>query len=166
MQHYDRVYRVLYGLMGSKEAAEDLAQDTFMELHKQATRLQPNTLLAAWLCKVALNKGYNALRGQRRARQRLESFATLQEGDPYTELSRIEDRARVREVLACLHERQSKILLLRYAGFSLAEMATILEVAPGSVGTLLARAEKAFAAAYDVMHPTEREDALKRGNDE
>ena len=162
MRHYDRVYRVLYSLVGTRETSEDLAQETFMELHRNASRLPADTTLGAWLCRVALNKGYNVLRDQKRAREKLESFAVLHNDDPYADFVRAEDQARVREVLSRLHERQSKILLLRYAGYSLAEMAVVLDVAPGSVGTLLARAEKAFVAAYECMHPVEPKSSLEK----
>jgi RNA polymerase sigma factor (sigma-70 family) len=64
------------------------------------------------------------------------------QADPHDELLRAEERARVREALARLPERQGKLLLLRYAGLSYAEVAATLESAPGSVGTLLARAER------------------------
>jgi RNA polymerase sigma-70 factor (ECF subfamily) len=40
-------------------------------------------------------------------------------------------------------------LLLRHAGYSYAEIAATLEVAVGSVGVLLARAEHAFRASYE-----------------
>src|SRR5205823_2793868 len=140
------------GLMVVREAAEDLAQETFLELYRHAPGVQAGATLPAWLCRVALNKGYNSLRGERRARQRLERFAVArEEDDPQDELVRSEDRALVREVLARLPERQSRLLLLRHAGLSLAEVASALEVAPGSVGTLLVRAERAFANAYEIM---------------
>ncbi|HYP18728.1 MAG TPA: sigma-70 family RNA polymerase sigma factor [Chloroflexia bacterium] len=155
LRHYDRVYRVVYGLVGSREASEDLAQETFLELHRRAAQLQPDTSLGAWLCRVALNKGYNVLRDGRRARLKLESLASMPADDPYAELLRAEDRARVRAVLSRLQERQVKILMMRYAGYSLAEMAAVLGLASGSMGTLLARAEKAFVAAYELMHPAE-----------
>src|SRR5437868_7089224 len=162
VRHYSRVHRVLYGLLGSREAAEDLAQETFLELYRHTPGTQAGATLAAWLCRVALNKGYNSLRGERRAQQRLERFAVARE-EPDDELIRSEERALVREVLARLPERQSRLLLLRHAGLSLAEVATALEVAPGSVGTLLVRAERAFANAYELMNggsgSSERSDA-------
>jgi DNA-directed RNA polymerase specialized sigma24 family protein len=40
-------------------------------------------------------------------------------------------------------------LLLRYAGLAYTEIAAIVDVAPGSVGTLPARAERAFMAEYE-----------------
>ncbi len=162
LRHYGQVYRVLYSLVGSREAAEDLAQETFLELYRHAPSLSQEATLVAWLCRVALNKGYNSLRGERRAQERLERFDAPQEIDPYAQLLRSEERSQVREVLARLQERQSKLLLLRYAGFSLAEVAAALNVAPGSVGTLLARAERAFVAAYEAMRIMEPEDSLEK----
>ena len=57
----------------------------------------------------------------------------------------------MRAAIAQLSERQGKLLALRYAGFSYAEIATILELRSNSVGTLLARAERAFVMAYDEL---------------
>lgn len=161
-RYYAQVYRVAYGLVGTNEAAEDLAQETFLELYRHAPALAPGVGLVSWLCRVALNKGYNSLRGEKRALQRIEQFAHPGQDDPYADLLRVEDRTRVREVLDKLSERQSKLLMLRYAGLSLAELAAALGVAPGSVGTLLARAERAFTAAYESMHPAEHDSMEKR----
>jgi RNA polymerase sigma-70 factor (ECF subfamily) len=147
-RHYAAVYRALYGLLGSREEAEDLAQETFLALYRNPPRPQPGASLAAWLCRVALNFGYNTLRGQARARARAERAAGRAPADgPEDLLLRAEERARVRAALAVLPERQARMLLLRYAGLSYAELAQALEIAPGSVGTLLARAEQAFVAA-------------------
>jgi RNA polymerase sigma-70 factor (ECF subfamily) len=72
-----------------------------------------------------------------------------QQSDPQDEYLRHEERERVRAALARLPERQGKLLLLRHAGLSYAEMAAALEVAPGSIGTLLVRAERAFLVEYE-----------------
>lgn len=157
-RYYNQVYRVLYRLTGTREAAEDLAQETFLTLYDNPPRLEVGTSLAAWLCRVALNRGYNALRGERRAALRIERAAeTIGESDPQAEALRSEERARVRASLERLPERQSKLLLLRHAGLSYAEIAAVLDVAPGSIGTLLARAERAFIVAYQQNEPIERE---------
>ena len=153
LRHYGQVYRVLYSLMGNHEEAEDLAQETFMALCYHPPARETNATLVAWLCRVALNKGYNALRGQRRAQQRIERFAEPPAHvDPHAELLRAEERARVRAAIAQLPERQGRLLLLRHAGLSYAEIAGALELAPGSVGTLLARAERAFLATYERLN--------------
>jgi len=163
MRYYSQVYRVLYSLLGSREGSEDLAQETFLELYRHVPTLQGDGALPAWLCRVALNKGYNVLRSELRAQQMLQRFMVGRE-EHYDEVERAEERALVRDVLARLPERQSKLLLLRHAGLSLAEIAPVLEVAASSVGTLLARAERAFAGAYELMRKVEKEDPTERGN--
>lgn len=161
LRHYGQVYRAVYGLVGSHEEAEDLAQETFLALYRHPPRLGAGVPLVGWLCRVALNQGYNALRGQNRARRRIERVAAPPAPiDPHAELLRAEKRARVRAVLARLPERQCKLLLLRHAGLAYAEIAAALEIAPGSIGTLLARAERAFLAAYERMEVAEGENSL------
>ncbi len=146
-QHYGQVYRVAYNLLSTREAAEDLAQETFLALYREPPPVA--TPLLAWLCRVALNRGYNSLRGERRGERRAALLAEPPaEIDPQSELLRAEERERVRATIAELPERQGQILLLRYAGLAYAEIAETLGIAPGSVGTLLARAERAFLARY------------------
>ncbi len=158
-RHYERVYRVVYNLVGSREEAEDLAQETFLALYHTPPSLKDGEGgLAAWLCRVALNRGYNTLRSNRRTQQRMERMGEplsgMEASDPYSMAVRAEERAYVQAILAQLPERQSKLLLLRYAGLSYAEIAATLGIAPGSVGTLLARAERAFLAksSQPVVH--------------
>ncbi len=158
LRHYERVYRVVYNLVGSREEAEDLVQETFLVLYNNPPTNDGGThgndtgeqRLAAWLCRVALNRGYNLLRGYQRSQKRMERWGAIDTGiapdDPYNEAVRTEERAYVRSLLARLPDRQSNLLLLRYAGLSYAEIASTLGVAQGSVGTLLARAERAFLA--------------------
>lgn len=148
-RHYATVYRALFGMLGAREPAEDLAQETFLALYRRPPRPEPGLSLAAWLCRVALNRASNALRSQRRELARVERLALPEaQPGPDDDALRAEARAQVRGALARLPARQAHLLLLRHAGLSYAEVAQALGVAPGSVGTLLARAEQAFVAAY------------------
>jgi RNA polymerase sigma-70 factor (ECF subfamily) len=150
LRHYAAVYRVLYGVVGNAQEAEDLAQEIFTALYRQPPRLNSSGALSAWLYRVAVNRAYNALRGNQRLQLRLGRVGveTQQQSDPQDEYLRREERERVRAALARLPERSAKLLLLRHAGLAYAEIAAALQVAPGSVGTLLVRAERAFLAAY------------------
>ena len=56
----------------------------------------------------------------------------------------------VRRTLAQLQPRQVQLLIMRQMDFSYADCAAAVGVAPGSIGTLLARAAKAFRKAYEV----------------
>jgi RNA polymerase sigma-70 factor (ECF subfamily) len=151
MRHHGPVYRVVYGLVDRRDMAEDVTQETFLELYRQPPILREDATLQAWLCRVALNRCRNLLRGERRSQERegrVFAEPSLGEYDPEALLLKSEEQARVRDALAQLTERQRTILLLRHAGLSYAEVAQLAVVAAGSVGTMLLRAERAFMEIY------------------
>ncbi|HHX45726.1 MAG TPA: hypothetical protein GX714_17355, partial [Chloroflexi bacterium] len=67
--------------------------------------------------------------------------------------ARREAQRRVRAVLRRIGKRQAALLVLRHSGLRYREIARVLGVAPGSVGTLLARAERAFMCQHERMYP-------------
>jgi RNA polymerase sigma-70 factor (ECF subfamily) len=149
--HYDGIYRVLFRLMGSPEEAADLAQETFLRLYRQRFSPWREHNIRAWLYRVATHLGYNTLRGrQRRERRQQVLSRSVEPGtpDPAEAAVRHEEQERVRQVLVELPARQSQLLFLYYAGLSYQELAQAVGVAPGSVGTLLARAKVAFESRY------------------
>lgn len=154
--HYDRVYGLLYRLMGNRAEAEDLTQEVFLQLHHHAFRrrlfsLQREHNIGAWLYRTATNMGYNAIRGRQRRWQRNLILVPDPAGSPGVdkEVEQREHATAVRRALARLPQRQTQLLLMRQMGFSYEECAQVCGVAPGSVGTLLARASKAFKQVYE-----------------
>lgn len=149
-RHYDRVYGILFRLVGERGEAEDLAQEVFLRLHDHARRRRTEENVGAWLYRVATNLGYNALRGRKRRQQRDLVLVPPPAGDDAeAALIRREERRVVRAALARLSERQAQLLILRQMEFSYAECAAVVGVAPASVGALLARAGRAFRDAYE-----------------
>ena len=150
LEHYAGICRYLTRLLGNAQEAEDLAQETFLRLYRQRFSAEQEHEARAWLYRVATNRAYNALRDEKRRQRRQELAASNSETvqDPVEATVQREERENVRRVLAGLPARQAEILLLRYGGLSYAEVAEALRVSPGSVGTLLARAEQTFARAY------------------
>jgi RNA polymerase sigma-70 factor (ECF subfamily) len=109
--------------------------------------------LNGWLYRVATRAGFNALRARHRRRRYEETAGVLrlQRVDPLDPAAQIEhDEAhlRVRWVLAQMKPRAAQLLILRHSGLSYADIAASLNMASGSVGTLLARAEKKFERLY------------------
>ena len=151
LTHYQGVFRLVYRIVGTREAAEDLAQEAFLRLAQQRFSPGREHNVRAWLYKVATNLAYNALRGEARRTRRQERVSDLAdeaEADPTETVVRADEQVAVRRALARLPEKQARLLLLRHAGLSYREVAEALDIAPGSVGTLLARAEAAFEKAY------------------
>jgi RNA polymerase sigma-70 factor, ECF subfamily len=150
--HWSSILRFLVRLTGDGEEAEDLALEVFWRLHQQPPQDWQN--LKGWLFKVAANLGYTALRAARR-RKHYEalaaesSLASAGEGDLLKLVEKNEARQRVRQVLGKMKPQFAKLLVLRHSGLSYQEVAQALEISPGSVGTLLARAEKDFTRRYE-----------------
>jgi RNA polymerase sigma-70 factor (ECF subfamily) len=156
LRHYDRVCGVLFRLLGDKAEAEDIAQQTFLKLYRcpeQVKGQEDELNVVGWLYRVALNEGYNALRSRKRRTARQENFIrkwlfNTSSPDPAEAVEQRDAQGRVRQILAGMKPRQARLLLLRHAGLSYKELAAVLDVAPGSVGSLLTRAERAFARQY------------------
>jgi RNA polymerase sigma-70 factor (ECF subfamily) len=156
--HYGPVFATAYRLLGSAAEAEDVAQECFLRLYEHPLPPGRDHNLRGWLLRVATNLAYNALRSRTR-RQRREERAQAPDGgveasSPGQDVAASHTAARVRSALAGLSERQVQLLLLRQAGLSYAELAGALGVAPGSIGTLLARAERAFRDQYGKLEET------------
>lgn len=152
---YPRLFGLTYSLIGDRQEAEDTLQEAFLRLAHAPVLDRPDEEVLAWLRRVCLNLGANRLRDRRRAQERLERAGRLElagggvdGAGPPGELLRQETQAEVRRALADLPERQRDCLLLRHSGYAYAEIAATLGIAIGSVGVLLARAERAFRVAY------------------
>jgi RNA polymerase sigma-70 factor, ECF subfamily len=164
---FRRFYVELYGLaasvIGDRLETEDVVQETFLKLADAPVLERPDEEVRAWLRRVCLNLGFNRIRDAKRARARLERAGRLElaaadstRDEPSGAVLRREAREEVQRALARLPERQRNCLLLRHAGYSYAEIAATVGVAPGSVGVLLARGERAFRESYE---ENERESA-------
>jgi RNA polymerase sigma-70 factor (ECF subfamily) len=160
---FARFYPELFGLvvrvLGDRMDTEDTLQEAFLKLSDEtALQARPDDEVGAWLRRVGLNLAFNRLRSARRSRERLERVGRLERRDeepvdselasPSELVVRKEERAAVRRALLEVPERQRECLLLRHAGYSYAEIAATLGIAIGSVGVLLARAERVFSVTY------------------
>ena len=151
LEHWPKVYGVLFRVVGDKAEAEDLALETFWRLYQRPPARREN--LEGWLYRVAVNLGFNALRSQKRRTQYEEQAGKLAlesdpPADPADQAELLEQRREVQEVLAQMKPRSVQLLVLRHSGFSYAEIAAVVEVRPSSVGKLLARAEDEFERVY------------------
>ncbi len=152
-EHYPRILGMLTRLAGDRGRAEDIASDLFCKLARRPALLDAPEDLTAWIYRVAMNAGLDALRAVAR-RERSENAAgterlrAQEQSGALDGILRQERCARVRDVLAGLKPRDAQLLLLRSSGLAYRDLAETLGVAPGSVGTLLARAEAEFERRF------------------
>ena len=156
-EHYGSLVRFLYRRTGDQARAEDLAQEAFV----RALEHRPEHP-RAWLFAVALNLVRDEGRHESVHRRHLTLIRTdaqreRAEPPPDVTAERKQDVERVRAALAELAERDRDALLLREEGFSYEEIAEQLELAPGSIGTTLARARRRLVETYERLE-RKRED--------
>jgi RNA polymerase sigma-70 factor (ECF subfamily) len=155
MEHWARVYRLIYRLVGDPAEAEDLALETFLRLHKYQRR-ENGFNPGGWLHRVATNLGLESIRSWKR-RERYEvtagryDFEEAGADSPPEILAQQEERQWVRMALARMSERHSQLLILRYSGLAYKEIARALDLAPSSIGPLLVRAEREFEKQYRAL---------------
>jgi len=155
-EHYARMVGMLARLTGDRAHSEEIAADVFHKLSQRPALLHGADDLTAWIYRVATNAGFDALRTNSRRRKREEAAGSAglhaAAPDALDSLLAEERRVRVRDVLGSLKPRDAQLLLLRANGLAYREVAATLGIEPGSVGTMLARAEadfeKKFRARY------------------
>lgn len=147
--HYSKLYRVVQRLSGEPDLAADVVQGAFVRLLQRGS-LPENP--EAWLISVAMNLLRNEKTTERR---RLRLLAPLAAPEPAAAPPSLEQASRsaiarreVRAALERLDERDRMLLILRAEGYRYRDLAAALELNEASVGTLLARARRAFVAAY------------------
>lgn len=144
---YPSLFRYLNRLTGDADAAEDIAQETFVRLLSQEL---PEEEARPWLFTVATNLVRDRVRKKSRRDRLLIATPPVTTGFPRPDeaVERNERVAAVQAALAQLAERDRQLLLMREEGFRYDEMARAVGVAPSSIGTLLARALRRFSEVY------------------
>lgn len=133
--------------------ADDAAQEAFVRLTAQSL---PEEEVRPWLFTVATNLVRDRARKADRHRRLQGHVPTAQPAVPPDMVTERRERVgRVRAALERVPERDRTMLLMREEGFKYDEIARAVGVAPGSVGTLLARAARRFEKVYTGMRAEE-----------
>jgi RNA polymerase sigma-70 factor (ECF subfamily) len=151
----DQVYRVARRLVGSREEAEDLMQDTYARAFRSWRQYTPGTNLRAWLLRILTN--LNIDRGRRS--QRTPDTQPLEEGDYFlynrleaadgggpTDEERVVERLSQDDVVDALadvpHDFRDVLVLVDIGDFSYADAAQILDIPIGTVMSRLHRGRR------------------------
>jgi RNA polymerase sigma-70 factor (ECF subfamily) len=151
---YARVVGVAARVLGSRDDAEDVAQEVFLAFGRSSV---PAGAATGWLCVAAVHTALNQLRSGRRRAAREEVAGGGDELAPDVADTVVvrEERSRVRAALARLPHKQAAALVLRHSGMSYAEVAAALDLSPGSVGTTVRRAESALRKEMNPHAPSD-----------
>jgi RNA polymerase sigma-70 factor (ECF subfamily) len=147
--HYKRLVSLLTRLTGDGGRAEELASDVLCRLLNRPELLRSGENTEGWMYRTAMNLGLDHIKTKsRRLRYEraagIETVRTAPPANPLDSYLRGERQRQVRTVLALLKPRDAQFLMLRHMDCSYQEIARTMNIAPESVGALLARALARF----------------------
>ena len=132
--YMEQAYRVAYRVVGHREDAEDLVQESFLAAYQYLDSFEVGRPFGPWLMRIVLNRGSN-LRRSRARRSTEPELEGVSEAPSALEESERQDLGRVlHEALDTLSERQRLIVtMFDVDGRTSAEIGEMLELAPGTV---------------------------------
>jgi RNA polymerase sigma-70 factor (ECF subfamily) len=153
----DQVYRVARRMVGSREEAEDLVQQTYERAFRAWRQFTPGTNLRAWLLRILTNLNIDRGRRQQRTPQtttldgelgdyflynKLESTAAEENPDEERVLERLSQDSIVDALADVPHDFRDVIVLVDIGEFSYADAAQILDIPIGTVMSRLHRGRR------------------------
>jgi RNA polymerase sigma-70 factor, ECF subfamily len=153
-RHQRRVFGLLLRMLGNVQEAEDVAQETFLNLHRHGHRFRSQSRFSTFLYRVAVNAALNRRRSQGRRRAHLDEFARGQAighalpsapRGPEDAIAGGEVKQRVQRCLQALPEAlRAPVVLYDIEGLSYGEIAEVLQIAEGTVKSRIHRARHAL----------------------
>ena len=153
-RHERRVFRLLVRMLGSREEAEDAAQDAFLSLYRHGQRFRGEARFSTFVYRVAANAALNRRRSLGRARARTEELRVRQSAgdhlpasprDPRESAEGAEVQAQVQAALLSLPEDlRVAVVLYDIEGQSYRDIAATLEIPEGTVKSRIHRARSAL----------------------
>lgn len=137
--HKAMVYSIGWHFLRDRLAAEELAQEVFLQLYRNWRDMKSGHHIVFWLRKVASHRAIDCARKLKRRQE-----TSLEEAAEPTALERIHDTflsTYLERIVASLPEKQRLVVVLRYQeDMDVEEIAKTLDMKPATVKTQLARA--------------------------
>ena len=155
LEFADQVYRVARRLVGTREEAEDLVQETYARAFRSWRSYTPGTNLRAWLLRILTN--LNLDRGRKLQRtpdlqpfeerdyylaNRLAETAGEQELDQERVVEQLSQDSIVTALSSLPHDFRDVVVLVDIGEFSYADAAQILDIPIGTVMSRLHRGRR------------------------
>ena len=168
IRRYEReLFNFLVRFVGDRTLAEDVFQETFLQLHNSAAAFDASRRLRPWLFTIAANKARDAMRSRWRRRampldatvasdsDEQSSYASLMPShipSPEEYLTNFETRQAVQNIVLEMPDNLRTVLVLSYfQEFPYKEIAETLGVPLGTVKSRLHAAVRYFASRWKAL---------------
>ena len=153
-RHQHRVFAVAGGIVRRREDVEDIAQQVFVKAYFSLKRFDQRAAFSTWLYKITVNECWDMLRKKKvrplvyeadlSEEQARQVISSAEKGKEVPDISeRLEARQHVERLLKGLDERDRLMLILKEVeGFSIEEIAEVLDLNANTVKVRLFRARR------------------------
>jgi RNA polymerase sigma-70 factor (ECF subfamily) len=132
--YMEQAFRVAFRVVGHREDAEDLVQESFMAAHQYLDSFEIGRPFGPWLIRIVLNRGSNLRRSRTRRSTEPEVEGVSEAPSALLESERSDTGKILHEALETLSERQRMIVtLFDVDGLTSAEIGEMMDLAPGTV---------------------------------
>lgn len=158
-RYYEMVYAVAFGILHNREAARDVAQESFIKAHRQLSKFEEKAKFKTWVYRIAVNSAIDEQR-KKKPTDSLDAtdvsddedhapvIITDPNADPREDAHQSELRVLIMKALDGLTPDHRAVLVLReWQGFSYEEIAETLNLEVGTVMSRLFYARKKMAEA-------------------
>ena len=154
------IYNYVYHLVGDREQADDLTQDTFLKAFRALPKMDGSLKLSAWLYRIATNCSLDLVRSKKRRSENVapadpemdDPILSLPSGDPTPERMALsgEVRDRVSEAMQELSPTERTAFVLRhFEGMCIEEVSRVLDCQPGAAKHSVFRAVQKLRRALE-----------------
>ena len=135
-EYMDVVFRVAFSCLRSQTDAEDVTQEVLLRLYETDYVFESRAHIKNWLVKVTYNECRKFWRRLWRRHENIDDYAeqlAFEETDCQDLFAAVMKLDRAKRIVVVLYYLE---------GYQIQEIAGILKIPPGTVGTRLARARK------------------------
>ncbi|MBN2341956.1 MAG: RNA polymerase sigma factor [Deltaproteobacteria bacterium] len=152
-RHVDGVHRHLMLLLGPHEDVDDLVQLVFLNVFQSISKFRGTAAFSTWLFRITINVARQEIRVKSRHRRLNTAINEVNEvrgtevrRTPETRLASIQE---VYEVLDKLSSKKRETFILyTYEGYSLQEIAELLDSSVSTIGSRLQAARKEILSHF------------------
>ena len=140
-----RVFRFILRKVRSEAVAEELTNEVFMEVWRNASRFEGRSSLSSWILGIAHNRAISSLRKRREAELDDDAAGAIADDsdDPEVTAQKTDKGALLRQCMERLSDEHRTIIdLVYYHEKSIAEVAEIVEIPQNTVKTRMFYARK------------------------
>jgi len=160
LKHKDKLFNMVYWLLGDYQEANDCAQEIFIKVFKSIKKFRFESSFSTWLYRIAINTCKNKLKSSayrwKKRTVSLENPESSEQGNrsyeirngspsPENKLEKKERMMLIQKAVNALPQEQNRVIVLRdIQGLSYQEIADVTGLNLGTVKSRLARARMAL----------------------